>query len=53
MLAVKSYTRKELIHLYGISSKTFAKWIDGLGLEFKRVFTPKEVESIFDKLGEP
>ena len=49
----KSYTRKELIYLYSVSGKTFAKWIEGLELERKRVFTPKEVQSIFEKLGEP
>lgn len=50
---VKSYTRKELVILYCISGKTFSKWIKDLELGRKRVFTPKEVESIFNRIGEP
>jgi hypothetical protein len=50
---IKTMTRKELIQLYTISGKTFAKWISGLGMEKKRVFTPKEVQIIYDRLGEP
>ena len=50
---IKSYSRKELLQLYGVSHPTFAKWIKALALEGKRIFTPKEVGMIFELLGEP
>lgn len=50
---IKSYSRKELLQLYGVSHPTFAKWIKKLALDGKRLFTPKEVGMIFDLLGEP
>lgn len=54
---IKTYHRKDLMELYNnISHYTFKKWLDRVGLShFKGVqtFYPKEVEQIFDKLGEP
>ena len=57
---IKSYSKRELIDMYGTTYTTFYTWIKRAGIidEFKnydniRVFTPKEVELIFDKLGEP
>jgi transposase len=50
---IKSYSRKELAYMYGVSRKTFSKWIRKLDMKYKRLFTPKEVRRIFELLGEP
>jgi transposase len=50
---IKSYSRKELAYMYGVSRKTFSKWIRKLDLKYRRLFTPKEVAEIFKLLGEP
>ena len=50
---IKSYSRKELANMYEVSGRTFSKWIRALNFRYKRLFTPKEVQEVFDFLGEP
>jgi hypothetical protein len=49
----KSYYRAELAELYGVRVEVFSKWIKSLGLRYVRIFTPKQVQQIFEELGEP
>lgn len=53
----KAMTLKELAHKYEVSTKTMLKWLKRCGIvKDKRngyLFTPKEIERIFDALGEP
>jgi hypothetical protein len=50
-------TKKELAYQYGVSVQTFVKWIKeipNLHLSpFQKIFTPKQIEIIFNHLGEP
>jgi len=52
LLLLKHHAR-----MYNVSNKTMHKWLKRAGLiKNKRngyLFTPKEVQEIFDKLGEP
>jgi hypothetical protein len=52
-----SMTKKELQNAYGVSPKTFQKWISKIStLKIEpgtKVFTPAEVETIFTHLGKP
>ena len=65
---IKQYTFTELLHLYRndgqLSIQTFRKWIDKAGIirtytdhegktRRKKIYTPKEVEQIFNHLGTP
>lgn len=54
---VKPYSVKELTALYGVSLKTFRKWIepfkDELGDKHGAFFTIRQVKIIFDKLDVP
>lgn len=56
---IKTYYRKELVNLYGVTNTTFVNWItmldEQLAIEIKclRAFTPKQVQKIFDLIGEP
>jgi transposase len=54
---IKPKNKKELAALYGVSVKTFNKWIepfkDKIGKMQGRMYTPKQVRVIFDCLGEP
>ncbi len=58
---VKSYTGKELQDLYNITMDTWTEWKRPLERELKklgyrrnqRVYTVKQVELIFDRLGRP
>lgn len=48
----------ELSSLYGVSNRTFKKWItpfaDYIGkLDSSRIFTPAQVKRIFEKIDEP
>ncbi|MCF8324590.1 MAG: DUF4248 domain-containing protein [Leadbetterella sp.] len=56
-MKIKSSTKTELALSYNISLITLNKWIkeiDGLNLDpKKRILTPKQVEIIFNHLGEP
>lgn len=51
----KPQTRKELAAAYNVSLRTLARWFIRAGLVFDktRVFTPKQIQLIFEKLGTP
>ncbi|MBK0383537.1 hypothetical protein I5M32_11270 [Pedobacter sp. SD-b] len=53
---VKAYTYKELYIMYGVSSKTFKKWLTTAQItipEGCRTLTPIKVKEIFEKLEMP
>jgi hypothetical protein len=54
---VKPYTMKELAKLYHVTGPTFLKWLkrnqDAIGERMGHTFTIRQVEIIFDILGEP
>lgn len=57
---IKSYSKSEMVQLYGTTKFTFNAWIKRAKLDEKiteywtlKVFTPKQVELIFDTLGYP
>ena len=54
---LKSYTKKELRKLYGISFRTWNEWTgkykDELNLGNGYILTVKQVEVIFEKFGIP
>lgn len=56
-IEVRPHNLKELAHLYKVDVRTFTKWLrpykDEIGIIVGRVFTVKQVETIFDKLGYP
>jgi hypothetical protein len=58
-LPIKSYSKTELRDKYKVSREIFSRWIKGLEPEFKhykstdKVFTPAQVQIIFDQLGYP
>ena len=49
----KIRTRKDLLAAYGVTHKTFAKEIAALNLRYVRVFSPKQLQSIYQLLGNP
>ena len=52
----KSMSRQELMEAYQISYPTFRKWLKAIpNTDFKgtRLFTPRQVKTIFDHLGRP
>lgn len=53
----RTMSRKELAVMYGVSYKTFMKWvgrIPSLNLsKERRLLTPKQVEMIMNILGKP
>lgn len=56
-MTIQSMTAQELYKAYKISFPTFKRWIKAIpGIVFinrKRVYTPKEVQLIYDHLGAP
>lgn len=56
-IPLRSYTKKELRKLYGISRRTWNQWVmkykDELKLCSGRTLTIKEVELIFETFGIP
>lgn len=56
-IRVKPYNQKELAFLYEVSPRTVKKWIkpfeQELGGKMGQIYTAKQVEIIFDKLGFP
>ena len=56
-LRLKPYSKKELAKLYGVSDRTFVKWltphIDSIGTRQGWYYTIAQVEMIFAKLGKP
>ncbi len=57
MCALRPYTTRELFKLYGVSDKTFRKWLapfkDEIGEKHGIFFTIKQVKTIFQRLGTP
>jgi transposase len=55
--AVKAYSQKEIIALYGVSRKIFIKWLapftNDVGTLVGKIYTPKQVRIIFQKLDPP
>ncbi len=55
------YGKTEMAEMYGVSRKTFIKWIepyldelqDAYYDSFQKGFTPRQAEIIFEKLGNP
>lgn len=57
-ISIRSYTKKQLISMYSVSKNTFHAWLVRNPRLKKlsgahRIYTPKEVELIFQELGEP
>jgi DNA-binding transcriptional MerR regulator len=54
---IRPYTQSELAAMYGVSTKTLRNWIlphqETIGKRVGRLYTTKQVELIFDKLGIP
>ena len=54
---IRPYTTKQLFALYGVSDKTFRKWLqpfrEEIGKKRGLFFTIEQVKVIFDKLGTP
>ncbi len=55
MNQIKTYSKKELSDLYGISSKTFRRWCNRANIDIGngRLLCPKVVQQIFEHLGLP
>ena len=53
----KPLTKKQLAKKYKISYNTFKKWIEAISelnlIPNQRLLTPKQVEIIYEALGEP
>jgi len=56
-MKAEAASKTQLAQLYKVHYNTFIKWlklVPGLKLDKKqRIFTPKQVQQIFDHLGEP
>lgn len=56
-MKAKSYSKTELARMYEVHYDTFKKWLQNVpDLELKqgqRILTPKQVEKIFNHLGQP
>lgn len=54
---IKPYSPKEMWSLYDVTPKTFRSWIKPfnkeIGKRMGRLYTPKQVEIIFESLGLP
>ena len=54
---IKPYRTKDLAHLYGVSIKTMITWLnpirEQLGKQIARMWSPKQVNMIFEHLNPP
>lgn len=54
---IQSYTQYQLRKRYGVSYKTWIKWLEPIQAQLGELkgkcYTPKQVKIIFDHLGEP
>ncbi|HMT36095.1 MAG TPA: DUF4248 domain-containing protein [Chitinophagaceae bacterium] len=54
---VKAYSKKELAQLYCVSVKVLRTWLkpfkNTIGNYDGKMYTPKQIKTIFDCLGEP
>ena len=57
MKSQKTASKSELARLYKVHLNTFSKWlksVPGLDLKrYQRILTPKQVQLVFEHLGEP
>ncbi len=57
LFKVKPYSKREMAEIYGVSSKTFEKWInpfiDDIGKRNGRYYTVRQVTMIIEKLDFP
>lgn len=55
--SLKAYNKIQLCQMYDVSRHTFARWLapftDALGPYSGRVYTPRQVQIIFEQLGMP
>ena len=56
-MKAKAYSKTELARMYNVHYDTFKKWLKSVpDIDLKpaqRILTPKQVEKIFNHLGEP
>jgi hypothetical protein len=56
-IEIRPYMLGELAALYGVSTKTMRTWLlphqENIGKRVGRIYTTKQVEMIFEKLGIP
>jgi uncharacterized protein YjcR len=54
---IRPYTLSELAAMYGVSAKTMRTWMlphkESIGKRVGRLYTTKQVDIIFEKLGLP
>jgi transposase-like protein len=54
---IRPYTQSELAALYGVTTKTLRNWLlahqESVGKRVGRLYTTRQIEIIFDKLGLP
>jgi hypothetical protein len=54
---ITPYTSKQLALLYGVSKTTIVKWLKPfekeIGERIGKIYNPRQVEVIFEKLGYP
>ncbi|WKN44629.1 hypothetical protein [Tunicatimonas pelagia] len=55
--SVKPQTKQELAHSYGVTSRTLTNWLtphqERIGKRQGHTYTPKQVQIIYEILGEP
>ncbi|MEM8968786.1 MAG: hypothetical protein AAGE93_20385 [Bacteroidota bacterium] len=55
--SVKPQTKQELAHAYGVTIRTLTNWIapheERIGVRHGHTYTPKQVQIIYELLGEP
>ncbi len=54
---IKTYTQKELAGFYGVTAKTFRKWLKrakvDLGIRLGNYYSPQQVRTIVSRIGYP
>jgi len=54
---IQAYNTKQLAQLYKVSTDTLSKWLqpfkEKIGDKKSIIYTPKQVQTIFECLGEP
>ena len=54
---LKTYTRKEMQHIYGVPAKTFQRWLQPFnekwGMKSRRYLTIEQVRKIVEEFGIP
>jgi hypothetical protein len=56
-IQIKPYSKRQLAGMYEVSAKVFQTWLDPLekelGPRVGRLYTPRQVKIIFQKVGMP